>query len=97
MFLEAELALNQADVILHPRAQSYEFVGSMRKLYIVVEWTMKTRDNKQILWLTTIVASATEPFGNAFTVESHGKILYEKTFDDLTDKTISVMRESPEI
>jgi hypothetical protein len=65
------------------------------RLEIVMDWTLKARDNKDIVWMQTIAGSAEHPFG-PFNPTKHLKILVQMAFEDLYAKTLDAVQRAPE-
>lgn len=101
-FVSADAAANQADVILQPRvAKSDQAMGMLawqdRTLVFLVEWTARDAANRNTVWLTTIDAKAAHNAGNMFTFNGNERKLFQKIFDDLSNKTVKAFAESPEL
>jgi hypothetical protein len=92
-----------ADLILVPRAVKADqglggaFAWDKVNFTLVVEWIAKDRATHNTVWLKTITSDASETGGNAFTGDSHRKILMQKLFDDLSMKTFNAMQNAPEL
>jgi hypothetical protein len=66
-------------------------------MVIVVEWTMRNRNNQNDLWLDTMEGRAEVPEPNAFMRGSSQRKLVQMLFDDLSAKTQTEFTGSVEI
>lgn len=87
-------------VILTPKFTDLEATktvkaSSKRKMVLLVEWTAMDESGK-VFWVQTVEGSAEEKSGNAFTAGSHRRKMIESVKQDLTDKSVQAMRQSPE-
>lgn len=73
------------------------FAWQKRQVLLVVEWTAKTPDSGNVLWVSSIEGAADEAIGNVFTGGGHEKKLFQDLFDDLTRKTVVAFSEAPEL
>jgi len=101
-FQSTTASRNQASAILIVRPRkadqtSASWAFGEARMSLIVEWTMMDASNQNLLWLHTIEGQAAERAGNMYTYKTHAKVLFQKLFDDLTNKTIDSFRESPEL
>jgi hypothetical protein len=54
---------------------------------VLLQWTLRTSDNRDILWMATVAGCGSE---------SSPKV-YQLLFDDLATKSYRAFQESPEI
>jgi hypothetical protein len=99
---DASEAVDTADAILTPRVIKIRYTMPTSgwddsTIQIVMEWTLKDRGNKDILWMTTIDGSAKHPFVGAVPFENSFKVLVNKGFEDLYTKTLRALQTAPEI
>lgn len=66
-----------------------------RKIVLLVEWTVMDESGK-VFWVQTVKGYAEEKSGNAFTGGSHRRKMIEAVKQDLIDKSVQAMRQSPE-
>ncbi len=102
IYASAAEAVGQADAILIPKVsktdESYGIgFGTKHSMVIVVEWSLKDRDNQKDLWLDTVDGRAEVPEPTVFTRNSSQRKLVQKMFDDLSAKTQKEFAESVEI
>lgn len=95
----AEAAVGHADAILVPKAlkadQSHGvWAWDDRRFSLIVEWTLKDGQNRNVLWVKPIEGKATETGGNLFTGKSHERKLFQKLFDHLSLKTYEALTHS---
>jgi len=97
MYDSLETATNKADVILIPKAvRSSTFITTPIKVFVCMEWSVKDRTGRQMLWLTSIESEASEKPG-AFSYSKQQHAVYQRVLDELCFKTLKAFRESPEI
>lgn len=99
---DASSVPSSADVILSPAVAKMDHAAGMlawqdRKLIMLVEWTMRDRNSKNMVWLSTIEANAAHSAGNLFTGGGNERRLFQALFDELTTNTLRAFQEAPEI
>lgn len=87
-------------VILTPRlvdlaATRTVMASSKRRMVLLVEWTA-TDESGKVFWVQTVEGSAEAKSGNAFTAGKHRREMIESVKQDLADKSVQAMRQSPE-
>jgi hypothetical protein len=87
-------------VVLAPRLVDLEATRpasafSKRKMVLLVEWTA-TDESGKVFWVQTVEGSAVEKNGNVFTGGKHRRKMIEAVKQDLIDKSVQAMRQSPE-
>jgi hypothetical protein len=95
-------AAGKADAILIPKVtkldESYGlWAASKHQMVMIMEWTLKDRDNQKDLWLDSIDARGEGKMGNGFTYKGNHLKILQHLFDDLSVKTQKALLESPEI
>jgi len=79
------------DAVLTPEAHRYGFAigaGGGRGYFTVLQqWTLRSADNQNLLWMTTVSGQADEGVDK----------LFQLLFDDLATKSYRAFQESPEI
>jgi hypothetical protein len=72
---------------VHRCAIAYKPHGRSEDITLLLEWTLRTGDNQNILWMTTV-----DGHGN------QGKsTVFQQLFDELVNKSYQEFQESPEI
>ena len=95
-------AAGKADAILIPKVTKFDesyglWAASKHQMVMIMEWTLKDRDNQKDLWLDSIDARAEGKMGNVFSYKSNHLKVLQRLFDDISAKTQKALLESPEI
>jgi hypothetical protein len=95
-------AAGTADAILIPKVAKFDesyglWAASKHQVVLIVEWSLKDRDNQKDLWLESIDARAEGKMGGIFNYKGKYLKVMQKLFDDLSAKTQKAFLESPEI
>ena len=95
-------AAGKADAILTPKVtkidESYGiWAASKHNMVMVMQWTLRDRDNQKELWLESLDARAEAKMGNLFSYKKQHLQLMQSLFDDLSLKTQKAFTESPQL
>src|ERR1017187_894458 len=95
-------AAGKADAILIPKVTKFDesyglWAASKHQMVMIMEWTLRDRDNQKDLWLDSIDARAEGKMGNVFSYKSNHLKVLQRLFDDISAKTQKALLESPEI
>ena len=98
--LESAAALPAVDLILIPRPIKSSVsipVSGLKNEYLtfVVSWTAEERATRNVVWLATITANSEEE--KVHVNWHHGGQLYQRLFDDLSQKTYRAFQDAPEL
>ena len=89
-------AMGRADAILIPRVariNATKCAGfAKRHVLICVEWSLLDRDAGKLLWLDTIAGQGAYDYGMS---KGRERKMLQLGFDDLSQKTLQSLRESP--
>lgn len=95
-------AAGKADAILIPKVAKFDesyglWAASKHQVVLVIEWSLKDRDNQKDLWLDSIDARGEGSMGGIFNYQGKHLAVMQNLFDDLSAKTQKALLESPEI
>ena len=97
-----EDAAGKVEAILIPKVAKFDesyglWAGSPHNVVMIVEWSLKDRDNQRELWLDSIDARAEGKMGNVFSYKRNHRDLMQRLFEDLSIKTQKAFEHSGEI
>lgn len=78
------------DGVLTPDVHRLGYAWTLSRkliLTLLVEWTLRDAENRQVIWVTTVDGQA----------QDSEKKVFQQLFDDLTAKSYAAFRSSPEI
>lgn len=98
-----DVALQESpDLILVPRPGKAEqnmpiWAWDQSEFVLAVQWSAMESGRSEPVWMRTIVAESAQKAGNVFSGKKNERILFQRLFDDLNQKTLSALRDSPEL